>query len=228
MIAILPAAGHATRIQKLPKFLLPIPGGYLLKVLCDRLTLIGANIAIGTNPALFEPMRFYAPGEAIVYQVDSRAMPETVLAGRPYAISGELVICAMPDTYWTDETVLQRLAAAFLNQPDAVVAAVLWQVDPVQRHKLGMCVVQGDEILGVVDKPEQTDLEWAWGVIAWRTAFWSYIDPADPHMGVALRRAIAGGRTVHAVYADGPYFDCGTADDYFHLIRSLTEPEVVA
>lgn len=227
MIGLIPAAGRATRIQKLPKFLLPCPGGYLLQWhLAGLYRLPVEKVAIGTNAETFEQMSRYAKDSACVYSVESRAMPETLLAARPYIDIGQVAVMVMPDTFWLDATILHRLVSALLNNARAVVAAALWEVTGIQRTKLGMCRTDAGRITALEDKPLRTDLTRAWGVIAWRRDFWAYMDEHDLHMGVALQRAIDAKEQVLAVEADGPYYDCGTTDEYFAMIRAVTAPEV--
>lgn len=227
MIGLLPAAGRATRIGGLPKWLLPVPEGSLLNLHVQRLQAAGATkVYIGAGYHNSGLLYQYAPAGTETYLVNSKSMPETVKAAGAHLDTNEPVILAMPDTYWTDATILSRLAAALLDDTSTIAGAALWEVNAVQARKLGVCAVGSDRITAVIDKSETTDLRRAWGVLAWRKAFWQYIAPGDAHMGVALQRAIDAGKTVCAVYAAGPYYDCGTTDDYFQCIRELTEPEV--
>lgn len=77
-------------------------------------------------------------------------------------------------------------------------------------------------ITDVIDKPAKTYLRDAWGIIAWRPVFWPYIYPIDATVGDALTRAIRAGLPIRAVVMDGSYYDCGTPDEYFQLIREVT------
>lgn len=225
MIGIIPTAGYATRIQGLPKFLLPVPGGYLLDKLGRRMRIMGASkILIGANQANFGLVERYAPVGASTYMVNTQTMSETVLALKRYAHTAD-VLFGMPDSYWLDEDVYPRLIAD-LNS-GAMVSAALFETRPEQRTKLGMCAVQfvDDElhIRRVIDKPADTDLRLAWGAMAWRCDFWEFIKPDDPHVGYALQRAIDAKTVVRGSLMLGGYWDCGTADEYFNCIRHTTE-----
>lgn len=227
-IGIIPCAGQATRIQKLPKFLLPVPGGYLLKVLHERMVSAGAQqTLVGANVFNWNLLSAYPLSGLTLYEANTPTMSQTVLNARAYLDLDQDILFGMPDTYWTDERVFDRLLAELNGSP--VVAIVgLWHVDREQSRKLGMCDVSlGGILLNIEDKPPQTDLHYAWGAIAWRRAFWPYINPLDPHVGFALQRALEAGKIIRAVTFDGQYFDCGTADDYFACIRATTA-EVLA
>lgn len=228
MIGLIPAAGHATRIQRLPKFLLPTPGGYLLKTLTTRMEMVRPDmILIGTNSENWDLVNRYAPQDSSrVYCVDSATMSETVLAARRYMDTDQMVVFGMPDTYWTDHFVYEYLTSTLLNDQGAIAAAALWNVPPDETYKHGMCQVTasggGLSVTDIVDKPESTALRRTWGALAWRKTFWRYINAADPHVGFALQRAIAAGETVRAVPFEGLYFNVGSQGDYFALIRAAT------
>lgn len=232
MIGLIPAAGHATRIHGLPKFLLPVPGGYLLDVLARRMLAAGVScVYIGTNRENWDLVRRYKPDGAHVYCVDSATMSETALAARMVVNIDEDVLFGMPDAHWTDETVYQRLAATLRRDVKTPVAAAVWAVRPDQERTIGMCKVigaNGDyQIEKVVDKPKFTHWRYGWGALAWRKAFWRYLAPDDPHVGYALQRAVVMGETAPAVIVPGNYYDCGTPDAYSACIRSLANEAVM-
>jgi len=224
-IGILPAAGKATRIHGLPKYLLPVPGGYLLERMAARMT---APCVIGANPdnaALIESCK---PPNSTVYTVNSRSMPETILAAREYA-GDDNVLVGMPDTYWTDEDVFASLKMRTINF-GMMCAVALFAVTPIQATRLGVCPITNvggyPFIASVIDKNPHVSTEYriyAWGALAWRAEFWQYIQPDDAHMGIALQRALDDDVPIMAYLADGDYYDNGTPDDYFRCIRELTE-----
>jgi len=228
MIGLIPAAGHATRINSLPKFLLPVPGDtYLLDILRRRMATAGASpLMIGVNTRNVDLIERYAAHYAYIHECNTATMSETVLQLGQFT-GHQAVLFGMPDSYWTDEQVYQRLAADILD--GALVSVALFETTPEQRGDLGMCDVafDHDEVLHVTqvaDKPEATNLHLAWGAMAWSVGFWQYIRANDPHVGYALARAVQAGRQARAYLATGPYVDCGTPDGYFSLIRGAYAP----
>lgn len=217
---IIPAAGKAERLYGLPKMLLPVQGGHLLGILSERLLLAGASpLLIGTSEANELLIRRYALCSAQVYRVQSRTMSETVLSARRF-VGNAYAVMGMPDTYWDDETIIPRLVAS-LRPGGPIVTAALWQVRPEQRGTLGQCQVDGNRIIGVVDKNPACSWQWAWGALAWSPSFWDFMAPDYPHLGYALARAVLAGVQVHAVFAEGEYHDCGTLDGYARLCASM-------
>lgn len=229
MIGIIPAAGKAERFGGLPKFLLPVPEGHLIGVHCARMKRAGCDqVFIGSSKENLDILDQFTDNFVYIAE-DYSTMSATVLSSLEILIDPDEpfdddCILSMPDTYFEDARTFQRLSNALAN--GAMVAAALFHARPEQTHKLGMCDVceYDDEwrITRVVDKPVQTTLTHAWGALAWTPDFWKFIAPEDPHVGYALQRAVAAGVDARPVFMDGGYWDCGTPDEYFALIRHLT------
>lgn len=218
MIGLLPAAGNASRIYGLPKYLLPLPGGYLLQRHTNLMKDAGmSTIMVGTNPDNIGLIYDYVDSDVFVYLANQReTMTETVLSS---GYQMDAILFGMPDTYIEDVQVYQKLHDAIEDGADVAVA--LFKARPDQHQQGGMCRVANGRIINVVDKPKQTDLEYIWGALAWRPVFWDYLKPDDPHVGYALPRAIAAGLDVRAVMCEGNYWDCGTTERYFECIRAM-------
>lgn len=221
MIGLIPTAGRATRIHGLPKYLLPVPGGYLLERMLNRISVpcyIGAN---PDNAALLETCK---RPEDTVYQVTTETMCETLLAARPYA-GDEPVLMGMPDTYWTDKLVFKALQRRI--EAGSVCVAAVFKVSAETASRLGVCIpqrIEHDILLdGIEDKQPQSEAQWVWGAMAWRPEFWEFIDPADPNPSASMNRALAAGVPIPLYFADGSYYDNGTPEGYFQCIRELTD-----
>jgi dTDP-glucose pyrophosphorylase len=215
MIGIIPAAGSASRMFGIPKMLLPTPGGVLLDVLAERMAGVTTHLFTGTRSGLFGMLAGRLSSAAhTVYLANTATMSQTVKLAEHYA-PDQPVVFGMPDTWIEDDQAFVKLAAAI--DDGAEVAVGLFHVRPGQRNG-GLCAVEADRVVDVVDKPEVCAYPYIWGALAWRASFWPLIHSADPHVGYALPRAIAKGLTVRAVLLDGAYWDCGTPDDYFDCI----------
>lgn len=223
MIGLLPAAGSATRLYGLPKWALPIPNGFLLDKHVDEMLTAGCQpIQIGASESNYSLLREYVPTEEVYIAERYETMTQTVMSAVGY---NDGVLFGMPDTYWTAYGVYSRLAAALET---ADVAVAVWSARPGQYKRGGMCWLDGDRVTHVNDKPLfEPDTEWIWGALAWKPAFWQYMQPTDPHVGYALPRAIAAGLDVRAVQCEGGFFDCGTIGGYYEALTAAMHKEAV-
>lgn len=226
MIGIIPAAGKAERMNGLPKMMLPTPQGVLIDILCQRMAEMGNPpiLYIGTNGLPYQMLEPTRRSWERLYHAETQTMSETVLLAPRHP--GDWIVFGMPDSYFDDSAAFIRLALELKDGAD--VAVGVFATRPGQHRKLGMVEIAGCEVLHVVDKPAETDLTWAWGVLAWKPKFWQYIQASDPHVGYALPRALAAELDVRAVRMEGGYWDCGTPNEYFDLIRHLTGESVTA
>lgn len=219
IVGILPAAGTAARMSGLPKFLLPIPEGTLLGLHCQRMQAAGVEeLLLGYSDSTALLLHRNAPPGAMLYN-GGNTLAHTVNNAR--LIAGDsAVVFGMPDTYFTDADAYRKVIEGL---DGADISVGVFETRPEQRHKLGMVRIDDDNfITDVIDKPAKTYLRDAWGIIAWRPVFWPYIYPIDATVGDALTRAIRAGLPIRAVVMDGSYYDCGTPDEYFQLIREVT------
>lgn len=230
LVGLIPAAGKATRMHGLPKYLLPINNSYLLMILCERMRIAGCEqIMIGANPDNHLLIEQYAPSDAVVYTVNSETMSATLLAARRWC-GDATVIFAMPDAWWSQDNIFKGMVA-IMKRYNQVCSVAHWKAREDQRKNLGMvktdvrrsASLDSDHsvVVDVVDKPTSTTLTHAWGAIAWSPKFWECLHPDDPHVGIALIRAIAKQWEVGAVTQAGNYWDCGIPSEYFKLIKGV-------
>lgn len=228
MIGILPAAGKAERIHGLPKFLLPVGDSFLLELHVKRMLAAGCKeVLVGATWGNDQIVTEYVPEGAHMYVArDHETMTATVRSAR-YAHEDNWheehnVLFGMPDTYWEFPMVYKGLAYSL---DIYTVVMTVFRARPGQHRNGGMCRINEDNnrITEIIDKPENTDLEYIWGALAWRPEFWQYLKSSDAHVGFGVQRAIEAGVEVRAVYCEGGYWDCGEPASYFEMIRAITE-----
>jgi bifunctional N-acetylglucosamine-1-phosphate-uridyltransferase/glucosamine-1-phosphate-acetyltransferase GlmU-like protein len=222
-IAIIPAGGHAVRMGGLPKMLLPSPsGGTLLSTLLDRIEAAAPRevviAATNGNKKLLKSYR----ARAALFDAVTPTMTHAVLLARGNRHMDDKVLFGMPDTWWQNDDVFQRLSAALDDGADVAVA--VWPVRENQRGQGGQVNIWPDNrIVHVVDKDPACDYSYIWGALAWKPVFWNYLDADMPHVGYGLQPAIDAGVVVTSVVMPGAYWDCGTPNGYFACIRSVDE-----
>lgn len=219
IIGLLPAAGSASRMAGLPKFLLPIPEGTLFDWHTERMQAAGVSgLVLGYSDSTLRLLSKHLPPYALLY-LGGHTLAHTV--ANAHDVTGDhRIVFGMPDTYFTDADAYRRVIDCLERGAD--VAVGVFMTRPDQRSKLGMCQLEWDRLVDVIDKPSETTLTYAWGILAWRPVFWQHIHAADATVGDALPRAIRAGLDVRAVRMDGAYYDCGTPEEYFKLIRDVT------
>lgn len=224
IVGVLPAAGQATRLNGLPKFLLPIPEGNLLDWHCKQMRAASAErVLVGTSWVNSALVAQHAPNGTEQYLVSTKTMTETVLAARRKAGEAD-VLFGMPDTYFESPNIYSALAA---NPHEADVVVALWIIRPEQRGQLGQCDIDNDmNITTVIDKDPTCEFVLTWGALYWKPTFWKFIKPDMPHVGYALQPAIDAGLNVKGTIFLTNYHDCGTFESYARLCSTFVKDEV--
>jgi NDP-sugar pyrophosphorylase family protein len=225
MIGILPCAGEAKRIHGLPKYLLPCPpDDYLLNHHFTGMMDAGCDtVFMGANPENFSALTLQIKSkDAVTYRADKyRTMTETVLWMKEHGNNIDSVLFGMPDTYFDSPTVYEQLAYLMKFENDVVVAVC--KARPDQHKQGGMVRLDWNgRVMEVIDKPETTDIQYIWGAMAWSPSFWNCLTPDMPHIGYGLPVAIERGLKVQSIYIGGNFWDCGTPERYFEMIRATT------
>lgn len=217
MIGILPCAGEASRIHGLPKYLLPVPGGYLLDWHVKGMLAAGCgNVYVGARPGNVELLADYTRPAVQLYLAHNHATMTQTVQSMPIIPRIEDTVFGMPDTYWLAPNVYPMLVELLNNGADVAVAA-FWLRDG-QYKRMGCVRLEENKVVEVVDKPNIWPQRYGWGALAWTPKFWDFMQPDDPHVGYALPRAIEAGLDVRAVrFLGGLYYDCGTEQEYFEL-----------
>ena len=218
---LIPAAGLATRMRGLPKFLLPIDDKYttLLEnhiILALREIESLERIFIATRPdlvSLIKSLNIEYP-ELSVIEMETSSMNETILRLLEYSTS-EYFQLIMPDTFFSKEQPYGKL-----NQKPDFCDLALWSIRPEQRGKLGEVDIDSNNIVkNIIDKNPKSFLKYSWGALTFNKKLEKYINPKDPHIGYALSKALENGEDITTKLINGKYFDCGTPEEYIDLLR---------
>jgi len=215
----LPAAGLASRMKGIPKFLLPINDKKTLLSfhLENLLELKNNELVIGTSNSFFKNLKdIYS--DLNISEIKSNSMVETVIKLKLEVERLSLVV--MPDTYFSNYEIVSEMREK-LSSTNLDVVLGIWEIKSKQRGKLGQCKIEGEFITEVIDKDFNCKEEFFWGLIMWKPKFNEYISTNDPHFGVSLNRAISEKLKIGFVKGKEQYFDCGTFDEYLALVKSL-------
>ena len=194
-LGIIAAAGQASRLNGIPKFLLPLIGDdkYLLNRTINILKECGVDkINIGLSEYTNKIAEPFIDG-LNVSKCSTKTMNETIqILNKDH---GNISICIMPDTYFDNPSGVPK-SVELLKNNDSIASICIWKLRKSQRGSVGQVEIDGDRVV--------------------------YIDAKDPHIGYAVQKATENGEKISYVLNDGYYFDCGTVEQYWKLINYLT------
>jgi choline kinase len=220
---ILPAAGLATRMRGLPKFLLPCDDQYttLLEKHVTNLLRTCETVWIPTRPEqtiLLETLGL-SSDRVVVVPMTTGTMTQTVL--RLVNISGApRFVLVMPDTYFFGEQPYEYLATS-----ENELNLACWDIRPEQRGKLGQVLIEGGNPGAIVDSKDK-DLDCvfphSWGAMAFDRSILELAEASMPHTGYLIEPALNAGKSVEGRVMGGRYFDCGTPREYLQMLDLTT------
>ena len=222
---ILPAAGLATRMRGLPKFLLP-GGGVDSPTLIERhisgMLEFCSTVWIPTRPEqimLLDSLRI--PSERVVLlPMSTVSMTETVM--RVSNISGSSrFMMIMPDTFFAGETPYEFLASG--NGP---MTLACWNIRDEQKGKLGQVLLSNEPegtVLSHKDKDPDCDFSISWGAMSLSKDILDYAKSEMPHTGYLIPKLLEKNLEIKARVIQGTYYDCGTPSEYISMLTKNLE-----
>jgi len=223
-LGLLPAAGTATRMSGLPKFLLPISDDHqcLLTYHVDLMAPHVDTIIIPTRTEWADLLRSFEFGSNVnILEMTTRTMAETVkrsLEGQDF----DTCVLGMPDTYFVGGNPYQELG----DQVHADVSLAVFTTRPEQSGKVGSVLVGDDgRVIDHADKEPGRDFGQHWGVIEFSAAVEKFLSPDATTGGYLISEALNRSLEVRGYVAGYPYFDCGTFSEYLQCLTFLNLPE---
>jgi hypothetical protein len=220
MDAIIPAAGLATRMRGIPKFLLPCDNSYttLIELHIQQLLESCETIWIPTRPELVLLLDSLglARDRVVVLPMQTENMTQTVNRVLTIAKSPHFQLI-MPDTYFLGEK-----PYSLLKSEPSIVDLACWNIRLDQKGKLGQ--VQLDDngvVLDIKDKVPTCEYPFSWGALTFARELMNYSNPSDPHIGYSVETALKSGEIVTARTMHGKYFDCGTPSEYLEMLQEV-------
>jgi dTDP-glucose pyrophosphorylase len=244
VIGLIPAAGRAERLGRLPcsKELLPIgfretPIGPMPKVAChyllERFRAAGIRRAFMVlHESKWDVARYFGTGAladmALAYLSipGSRSVPETLSHARPF-LENSLVALGFPDCLFEPADAYARL----LERQGATGADLVLGLFPTERHRTTDMVDCGPDgrVRRIEIRPETTALRFNWLIAVWTPTFTGLLreavcsspqDGAELQIGAVVRSAVEGGLHVQGVELPGGWYrDIGTPEELASAIK---------
>ena len=222
ILHIIPAAGKASRIGGIPKFLLPISqNNFLINFHSNLLPNDNKNITkvIAVSSEYSETVNRLNLDTEIL-EVNTNTMNETIVKVINSYPSYSNYLLTMPDTYYLDNNVIKRLLLNF-NEKSSNVHLALWKIMKNQIGNLGQVEIKNKKIIQIIDKDPSCNFPYAWGAIVWNKNVNSFINTKDPTIGNILNPLLSIGEEIKYVIAENEYFDCGTFNEYSKLLKLI-------
>jgi hypothetical protein len=235
MLGLIACGGTASRIFNIPKFILPLKNKNLsllsnwcmlmIEKGCDKI-IIGSSVA--NNSFIEHIINTQLNDHKHIINVkiiqSTSTMNETILKmveNEDY----DLAIMGMPDTHvdYISDTLIKKVS----NNNDIIIGSYLWNIRDTQREKIGLCNIDDNHIIDIIDKNKDCDYNYGWGAIIFKKEFENYIKIDDLHLGYSMKLALNNSIKIPYEIINGQYWDCGTVSEYKEYLNFLDENKPV-
>ena len=207
IVGIVPAAGHASRLQPLTgsKEMIDVQGRPVVQFLLDRLRVGGCQeLRVVTRPEKRDLAEYAIAQGVTVVLAAPASVSESLLAALDNVADDDMVLSGFPDTLWEPPDAFGRLRAQ-LGRPTKVVLG-LFEVDEdadCDRVDLDASgIVRGIEV-----KPSNPQSSLTWGCFAAHARTLHGLN--DPEPG-SYFNSLCGGDFVRGLVLSNRYLDIGT------------------
>ena len=217
-IGILPASGSASRLNGLPKFILPIGDGRsLLQWHVDLMSRACRHVTVSTRNRWTALVRDLSLN-AYITEREPSTMADAVL--KMTMGESDAIVIGMPDIYIHNS--LSNFYQDLLTSDGDVVLAT-WDYAPQNmRGKIGQVLADDKgNVLSVVDKDPDCDYPEMWGALLFRNESIKKIDPEGGSVLNKVNDWIAEGVSVKRVKMSGEYIDAGTVEGLVQLYTAI-------
>lgn len=217
-VGILPASGSASRLNGLPKFILPVADGRsLLQWHVDLMSRACTRVTVSTRTRWIALVRDLSLN-AYLTEREPSTMADAVL--KMTMGESDAIVIGMPDIYIHNS--LSNFYEDLLTSDGDIVLAT-WDYAPQNmRGKIGQVLADKDgKVLSVVDKDPDCDYQEMWGALLFRNGSIKKIDPAGGSVLNKVNDWIAEGINVKRVKMTGEYIDAGSVEGLVQLYTAI-------
>jgi hypothetical protein len=217
-VGILPASGSASRLNGLPKFVLPISDSKsLLQWHVDLMTRACKYVTVSTRNRWIILVKDLMLNANITEREPS-TMADAVLK-MSLGVSDDIII-GMPDVY-IHNSKSNFYKDLLLSDGDVVLAT--WDYVPeTMRGKIGQVLADDNgNVLSVIDKDPSCDYPEMWGALLFRNGSIKKIDVEGGSVLNKVNDWIAEGVSVKRVKMSGEYIDAGTVQGLVQLYTAI-------
>jgi glucose-1-phosphate thymidylyltransferase len=213
IVGVIPAAGHATRLQPLSgsKEMLPIGGRPVMDYLVERMRAGGCTLLrVVTRPEKDDVIGHAGELGAEVVLERPRTVSESFLAGIAGLAEDDVVLIGFPDTIWEPVDGYRSLVAGVRQGAD--VAIGLFRIAAADLTRSDVVAFGEDGRIERIDvKPAEPPSEWIWGCAAGQARTWAGLTRAE-WPGGYIDLLCREGRDVRGFTLSDVWLDVGTED----------------
>jgi glucose-1-phosphate thymidylyltransferase len=206
VVGVIPAAGHATRLQPLPgsKEVLPVGGRPVMDYLVERMRAAPCDeLLVVTRPEKRDVADHARALGAEVVEGHPATVADSLLLGIDGLGAEDVVLFGFPDSIWEPIDGFAQLLAGLEE-----VSVGLFRCRDLRRSDV--VTVEGDRVTGIHVKPEEPASELIWGCLAARTEALRGL-PGHDEPGIYLDELARAGR-VRGVDFGTEFVDVGTPE----------------
>lgn len=223
IVGVLPAAGHATRLQPLDcsKEVLPVGGRPVMDYVVDRMRTGGAtSLLVVTREDKQDVVAHAREIGAVVVLAAPETVTESFAAAVRLVADDDVVLIGWPDTIWEPADGYRRLVDEVERGREIAIGLFRLTRD---LERSDVVTVSDDGLVQRVHvKPRTPPSSWVWGCAAARAR--SLRDLAtDPWPGGYFDTLARGGVAIGAVRLSDVWIDIGTKEALADVDRWLTE-----
>jgi len=224
VVGVLPAAGMATRMRGLPKFLLPLAEdqGSLLEYHIRLMAPHVETIVIPTRSEWVGLLEGFGLGAQVQVLVkNTETLAQTVsesLAG----LQWEAAMVGLPDTVFLSGNPYSGFGSFSTGNP---LVLACFPTREEQHGRLGAVEISADGVV-LQHADKSADAEWGqhWGAMQFNPEVLSYLPLQAPTVGVVIDECLQRGIPIKGFLHDSEYYDCGTVREYAECLAALHNP----
>jgi len=235
ILGLIACGGTASRIFNIPKFILPLKNKNLslLSNWCMLMfekgcykIIIGSSVANNSFIEHIINTQLNDYKDLIIIKIihNTATMNETIL-NMVENENYDLAIMGMPDTHV--DYISDNLINKILDDNELIIGSYLWNVRNTQREKIGLCNIDENHIIDIIDKDKDCNYNYGWGAIIFKKEFENYIKIEDLHLGYSMKLALNNSIKIPYEIINGQYWDCGTVSEYKEYLNFLDENKPV-
>lgn len=213
IVGVVPAAGHATRLQPLEgsKEVLPVGGKPVMDYLVERMRKGGCTrLRVVTRADKTDVIAHSLELDAELVLAEPASVSESLSAGMQGLAPDHIVLIGFPDTIWEPQDAYQVLVRAVKDGCDAALGLFRIRASDLSRSDV-VTLDDGGRVVAVDVKPARPSADWVWGCAAARVSAMGGL-PRVEWPGGYFDQLCAEGRDVRGFPLSDEWLDIGTKD----------------